>query len=280
MHWDHYWDSTNRLSSFGDAETELGYPEEILTFWENYIRSKNNGCSYLDLATGKGALAIWLQSVLTKHHLNGTVAGCDLANIAPSKITSNAAELNAAIATIDFKFNTSLEALPYENNSFDVLVSQFGFEYSDWSKSLPEALRVLKNQGEIILMMHHPHSLITNDCKSGLNILHRLIKANIVDDLIEVVGQKLAGNTKEYEYGNQQIIKKIQAIAINTTDEQVWFLDVVSKISKVMVNVNTHSLAKLTSLKAGIYYQIERLDDQLSVAFDESDIRSKLLSSG
>ncbi|WP_372763245.1 hypothetical protein, partial [Pseudoalteromonas sp.] len=42
----------------------------------------------------------------------------------------------------------------------------------------------------------------------------------------------------------------------------------------------THSLAKLTSLKAGIYYQIERLDDQLSVAFDESDIRSKLLSSG
>jgi ubiquinone/menaquinone biosynthesis C-methylase UbiE len=280
MHWDHYWNSTKSLSSFGDSQTLLGYPEDILAFWENIVFTKGNDFSYLDLATGKGALAIWLQSLLIKHSLTGTVAGCDLANIEKNKITSKDNSINNAIEKVEFKFNTLLEALPYEDNSFDVLVSQFGFEYSDWNKSLPEALRVLKEEGEMILMIHHPNSSITNDCRSGVNILSRILDKNIFDKLIDVVNLKLTGENTSYENHNKAIINEIQSLEINTEDERVWFIDVMSKISNIMINLDLQSINNLISLKGSVNHQIDRLNDQLSVAFDESEIRAKIASSG
>ncbi|NMR25270.1 class I SAM-dependent methyltransferase [Pseudoalteromonas sp. NEC-BIFX-2020_015] len=276
MHWDHYWHLTETLSSFGDSKSTFGYPEEVLIFWEDIVCSKKKECAYLDLATGKGVLAILLQATMTQHNLIGSVAACDLAKIKKDKIKSDITAISNAIEKVEFKFNIALEMLPYKNDSLDVLVSQFGFEYSDWNKSLPEVLRVLKTEGEIILMMHHPDSVITSDCKLGLSILNTLLNENLFEELSEIIRVKFSGKVLLHERMNKALLNKIQNIEIKTENEEFWFMDVMSNISKIMMNLNNESLAELMNLKNSIHYQIERLEDQLSVAFCKFDVIKKL----
>jgi ubiquinone/menaquinone biosynthesis C-methylase UbiE len=275
MHWDHYWDLTKALSSFGDANTALGYPEEVLNFWDEVVLEKGEGAVYLDLATGKGALAIWLQCLLKRKKISGSVYGCDLANIDELKITSDVDEINSAINKVKFQFNTSLENLPYPNEYFDILVSQFGFEYSNWSHSLNEARRVLNKDGEIILMMHHPDSVITNDCKSGLKILNWMLESNILNELESLVTLKLQGHIELFQTRNKEVIQKIQSLNISNDEEKLWFADIMSKVSKIMLNIDQTSKTKLNSLQNALRQQIERLLDQTSVAFSEDEIYEK-----
>tara|TARA_B110000211_G_C14057597_1_gene544077 strand:- start:299 stop:1219 length:921 start_codon:yes stop_codon:yes gene_type:complete len=276
MHWDHYWDLTKALSSFGDSNSPLGYPEEVLIFWESVVKDKKENKNYLDLGTGKGALALWIQSILTRNNIKGKVSGCDLANIKKAKIISSADEINEAINKVEFKFNTPLELLPYPSNSFDLLVSQFGFEYSKWSESLPEAMRVLKDNGEIILMMHHPDSVITNDCRGGQKILSWFLTEKIFDDLAAIISLKLSGEDLSFNKRNKKIIQKIQSLEIHNDGEQVWFMDIMSQISKLMISLTKESVIALIELKNAVNKQIDRLDDQLSVAFEEQEIKNKI----
>ncbi len=271
MHWDHYWNLTGALSSFGDSELEFGYPDEILQYWSDLVLSEKN-CNYLDLATGKGALAIWLQNRVDNLGFCGKVYGCDLANINKDKITSKNPSINESIKKVTFDFNTPLESLPYPDNTFDVIVSQFGFEYSDWSNSLPEAIRVLTENGKIILMLHTNESVITKDCRAGIKVLKWLIEERVFEDLANIVSFKASNHSFKYEESNTNLIKKIQAYSIGSQDEQVWYNDIISKISKIMININTNSLHHLESLKNSVFQQITRLEDQVSVALSKDVI--------
>lgn len=271
MHWDHYWNLTGALSSFGDAELEFGYPDKILEFWSDLVISEKN-CNYLDLATGKGALAIWLQNRIDNLGFCGKVYGCDLANINKDKITSKNPSINESIKKVSFDFNTPLEKLPYPDNTFDVIVSQFGFEYSDWSNSLPEAIRVLKENGKISLMLHTTESVITKDCRAGIKVLKWLIEEQLFEDLASVISFKANNQSFKYKESNTSLINKIQAYPIGSQDEQVWYNDIISKISKIMININTNSLNHLESLKNSVFQQITRLEDQVSVALSKDEI--------
>ncbi|MGB0947758.1 MAG: class I SAM-dependent methyltransferase, partial [Pseudoalteromonas marina] len=191
------------------------------------------------------------------------------------KITSDVDEINSAINKIKFQFNTSLENLPYPNEYFDILVSQFGFEYSNWSHSLNEARRVLNKDGEIILMMHHPDSVITNDCKSGLKILNWMLENNILNELESLVTLKLQGHIELFQTRNKEVIQKIQSLNISNDEEKLWFADIMSKVSKIMLNIDQTSKTKLNSLQNALRQQIERLLDQTSVAFSEDEIYEK-----
>ncbi|MBT2151005.1 methyltransferase domain-containing protein [Pseudoalteromonas tetraodonis] len=271
MHWDHYWNFTSALSSFGDAELEFGYPDEILEFWSDLVLSEKN-CNYLDLATGKGALAIWLQNRVDNLGLCGKVYGCDLASINKDKITSKNPSINESIKKVSFDFNTPLEKLPYPDNTFDVIVSQFGFEYSDWSNSLPEAIRVLTENGKISLMLHTKESVITKDCRAGIKVLKWLIEERLFEDLTSVISFKSNNQSFKYKESNTNLINKIKAYPIVSQDEQVWYNDIISKISKIMININTNSLHHLESLKDSVFQQITRLEDQVSVALSKAEI--------
>lgn len=279
MHWEQYWDVTPTLSSFGDSSDALGYPEKLLNFWEKAVKSYGSDIHYLDLGTGKGALAVWIQVLLARSMLGGNVKACDLANIDETKISSGVDELDEAIKHVEFKFNTPLERLPYPNNQFDVLASQFGFEYSDWDKSLPEALRVLKDNGELILMLHHPDSAITKDCIGGIRVLTWFFNENILDDIATLIDLKLRDESISFAKLNEEIIHKLQTFKVLDSAEQVWFLDVMTKLSKLIININHESKKVLKNLEEFIGKQISRLEDQVSVAFSKEEVTNRIKKS-
>jgi hypothetical protein len=60
---------------------------------------------------------------------------------------------------------------------------------------------------------------------------------------------------------------------------QVWFLDVTTKLSKLITNINHGSTKVLKNLEGFVDKQIERLEDQVSVAFSKEKVTDRIKKS-
>lgn len=60
---------------------------------------------------------------------------------------------------------------------------------------------------------------------------------------------------------------------------QLWFLDVMTKISKLIININHESTKVLKNLEGFVDKQIERLEDQVSVAFSKEKVTDRIKKS-
>lgn len=107
--------------------------------WRGFVADLPQEAALLDLATGDGRVLRWMRAV------RGDLAlkGIDLAPELPS--APEGTETLGGIA---------MEKLPFEADSFDAAVSQFGFEYGDTVKVAAEMARVLKKGGKVGLMVH------------------------------------------------------------------------------------------------------------------------------
>ena len=107
--------------------------------------------SVLDVGCGTGVVA------LTAAHLGARVRGLDLA---PALIEQ--AKKNAALAGVEIDFQEGdVEALPYDNATFDVVLSQFGHMFAPRPEvAIAEMLRVLKPNGTIAFSTWPPEHFV------------------------------------------------------------------------------------------------------------------------
>lgn len=107
--------------------------------WLEFLADLPQGAQVLDLATGDGRVLRWM------HEARGDLAltGIDLAP-----------ELPPAPEGTQTRGGIAMEALPFDDASFDGVVSQFGFEYGDVDKAAQEIARVLAPSGKVGLMVH------------------------------------------------------------------------------------------------------------------------------
>jgi len=173
-YWNDYW-SQGHKTSFGTAFVS-GYEGVIKDVWQKYFRSLKSDSRVLDLCTGNASLLR-----LANESLNDTNAiqftGVDYAQI---DAKDNFAEQSA----ITLKFGVNIEKLPFEDNSFDYVISNFGIEYSELSKSIPEAARVLTSGGEIELVCHSHDSTLIKSNGQELTMLSQMLSSNdVIDNL-------------------------------------------------------------------------------------------------
>lgn len=153
--WQHLWD-TGVTDSFGDEAPGSGGARRtapLAAHWLNWFSSLPAGTRVLDLCSGNGALPRWLLQACD----DATVScdGVDLAAVQPLWVQ----QLPAAQGQrLRFHSGVSACALPFADDSFDQVVSQYGVEYAGWPEALPEALRVLKPGGRLGLVLHHTAS--------------------------------------------------------------------------------------------------------------------------
>ena len=98
------------------------------------------GDHVLDVACGTGVLT---REVASRVEPGGFVAGVD----ANEGMLAVAAEL---APSLEFR-QASAETLPYDDQRFDAVVSQFGLMFFDRERALAEMLRVLKPNGRIAI---------------------------------------------------------------------------------------------------------------------------------
>jgi ubiquinone/menaquinone biosynthesis C-methylase UbiE len=149
----------------------------------NQARIENNH-SVLDIGCGTGTLVI----LLKKQYPTVQVAGLD-----PDPKALSRAKTKATRAAVSLQLDQGFaDELPYQNGSFDRVLSSFMFhhlEEQDQEKMLSEALRVLKSTGSLHLLdfaggdhgshgllghlIHSSHRLKNNSAERILQLMRR-----------------------------------------------------------------------------------------------------------
>jgi len=155
--WDRYWAYGN-LHSFSQVAPG-NYGGRVGAFWHGVFAGRADGDRVLDIATGNGAIPLLAQAAAAAAGRRLELHGTDLAAIDPPRQVGDPA-LREPLAAIRFHARTPAEALPFDAAAFDCVTSQFGLEYSDLARSVPEAARVLRAGGELALVMHHDESAV------------------------------------------------------------------------------------------------------------------------
>ena len=124
--------------------------EVLQSLWSRTFAQAPRGARVLDLATGAGQVAAWAAQA----GRDFIVTGVDLADIPPSRPEAPG---------VAFVGRSPLEALPFEAGVFDLIVSQYGYEYGDRQKAAAELARVLAPGGRARLVMHHRDSVLSSD---------------------------------------------------------------------------------------------------------------------
>jgi SAM-dependent methyltransferase len=86
----------------------------------------------------------------------------DLADIDPPAFVTRHAEALAAIA---FHGCTDAAALPFGDGGFGAVISQYGVEYSNLERALPEAVRMLAPGGRVRLVVHAADGAVAADAR-------------------------------------------------------------------------------------------------------------------
>ena len=150
--WSRYW-AGGALHSCGGS-FDGNYAGDIREFWREAFEPLGEGARLLDIATGNGPIPRLMLSLRPDAGIH-----CDavaLAAVAPAWPATLPA---AQRARLHFHPRVEAEALPFEAGRFDLVVSQYGLEYSDLARSLPELLRVLAPSGRVRLLVHHADSV-------------------------------------------------------------------------------------------------------------------------
>ncbi|MBO1896859.1 class I SAM-dependent methyltransferase [Shewanella sp. BF02_Schw] len=164
-HWSEYWQQ-GHTTSFGEALSG-NYEGVLKNVWQPIFNSLPKGFLVVDVGTGNGSLPLLLRDELSASELTGRIFGVDLAEVnlisSPNQTSHN--------IDITLMSNTSSEQLPFEASSVDLYISQFGFEYSNVEQSFNEAARVLKDDGQFVIVFHHSGSMILNRNRSILTLI-------------------------------------------------------------------------------------------------------------
>ena len=147
--WSQYWSAGGLHSCPGSFAGN--YAGAIADFWQTALADLTPGTRVLDLATGNGALP---QLLLQRYGDEVQVDAVDAAQLAPTWFDPS------RHPGVRFHSGVMIEALSFEDASFDCVVSQYGIEYAMRPDACQQALRVLRPQGRLALVMHHTGSVL------------------------------------------------------------------------------------------------------------------------
>lgn len=145
--WSRYWSHGVAHSCGGSYGNR--YEGSLAQFWRTASSGLRPGARMLDIATGNGAVP---QLLLASTANSISCDAIDLARPEPQWIAGLPRHKRGRIR---FHGEQAAETLPFADGHFDLVSSQYGLEYTDLARSVPEILRVLRPGGRVCLITHH-----------------------------------------------------------------------------------------------------------------------------
>ena len=170
--WDRFWQA-DRIACCFDVEIGANYDASIAEGWRTFFASLPGETRIIDLCTGNGAIALLAATVGLEEGKNFSITAVDQADIDPPAYVSRNCE---EMAAIQFAGCTDAEALPFADGSFDVAVSQYGLEYCELARAVPEMVRILAPGGEVRLVVHATEGRIATNAKAAIVDAEMLLK--------------------------------------------------------------------------------------------------------
>lgn len=160
--WTAFWERQRSVTSSAVVSTEWNAISKAqFEAWRDFAEHLEYGARVLDLATGTGKLPM----ILRASRPDISMVGIDIADPLPP-----------CSEGIELMGGCSMEDLPFDDNSFTAVVSQFGFEYGSTDTVAEEALRVLRPGGPVGLMVHRGDGQIMAHNAKRKDQLHWVIE--------------------------------------------------------------------------------------------------------
>jgi SAM-dependent methyltransferase len=160
--WSQYWHYDRIASCFDDAG-RTNYAEEIAGGWRSFFADLPAGACILDLCTGNGAAALIAAETARERAAYFRIVAVDQADIDPASHVSRHEE---DYASIIFLRGTEIEALPFPGAGFAAVVSQYGIEYTDLDRALPEAVRMIAPGGRLRFVVHAADGVVARESRA------------------------------------------------------------------------------------------------------------------
>lgn len=257
--WDSFW-KYDRLSSFLSSPGAPNYATPIAAGWIDFFVALQDGARILDLATGNGAIAVFAVQSAAAAGKSFALTGIDLADIAPTTfVSTNLAELRE----IRFLANTPVEALPLADASADAVVSQYGIEYSDLDRSLPEAARVLAPGGRLRFACHAAEGAVARDTATSIADADFLLAL----DLVALAGRSSA----EFNAG----LKAIADRARSATD-----VAMLANVHQTLCETDDHRRHELAATATHLVDEIAAHRDRQAALLTAARTREQMAAIG
>lgn len=281
-HWSHYWQNSKSLNSFSEGDAALGYTGNSQFYWHDIFSRTAIGAVIVDIASGNGALAISAVAFSELNDKNFTVYACDIADVKPEALFQSEPDILAKLKKVQFYPATAIENLPFENNSIDLIISQFGFEYANQMEAVAECNRVLKPDGCFNALIHHADSFISKDSEAGLAFYkHCLSEAGFLTQveqlfiLAESCWLKGISPATDVDYvaQNKMLFKSATDLKVkySSTAAAFWCDDLLRRLAPVLANPGPDSLTSFLSFRHSVVLYIARLEDQANATWSQDD---------
>lgn len=163
--WTLYWQSGNLDSCV--PTRSLQDATAVSEFWQLFAAKLEANSTILDLATGNGTVP----AALLGANRDLEITGVDKAEIDPLRFLAEP----GVLASVDFRGNIDASSLPFGDEEFDTVTSQFGIEYAALRTAVPEAVRVLKRGGNLGLLIHHADSEVVKPARANRREMEALL---------------------------------------------------------------------------------------------------------
>lgn len=262
--WSLYWQNNHQescITPYNETDSTI-----LIDIWQQFALEQKPNVELLDLATGNGSVARRLISF----NKQLKVTAVDQASIDPTKYIDN----NILLDNIKFIADVDIEKLPFEQNMFDAVTSQFGLEYSNLSLSIPELLRVLKRTGQFLFIMHHADSEVVGPAKLKVKEFRLIFESNLLCDfelfLSDGLSLQQLNKTGEALLNNPELIKSnaITGQIFSAIDKLIQ-LKSQNKNQKPEVLINT-----LQNMKTRIIAENSRLEQLISSSLTQTEIEA------
>lgn len=189
--WTHFW-RQGHITTFATSFSN-NYDGTLGDFWQDYFTNLATHSRILDIACGNGAIAALAAQLSMSQTKEFHICASDLAQIQPP------ANLERALLdTIDFYPETPAQQQPFPSQSFDAIVSNFGFEYSETPATLKEIKRLLVSQGSFVALCHHTESTLIQQAESDAAIYQAALDTHqLFSTLKTVLRGRASGSTAQ-----------------------------------------------------------------------------------
>lgn len=193
--WSRYWARGaphSCVGTYGDC-----YGGAIAGFWQEVFGDLPAVAHVLDVATGNGVLP---RMLLDQCRRPGVT--CEAVDIAMVHLPWLATLGPADQGRVRLQSGVDAAALPFGDGCFDLVVSQYGIEYTDLDTTLPELLRVRAPGGGVAMVLHHAQGRPATLAKIEIEHLRWLTRdAGVLDAAAALVEPMARAATRQGRAG-------------------------------------------------------------------------------
>jgi len=204
--WSAFWQAENPDSCLPEG-TDLA--SGVARAWRSFFENLTPGSRILDLGTGNGSLAARAAAVGATKPQPFTVEAVDLADIDPHRFLPAKRDI---LSDIRFHGRTAMESLPFGDGTFDAVVSQYGIEYSDLDRSVPEALRLLAPGGRLRLLLHAAEGVLAKRCRLQSRQARDILDSTLFADVVDLLEKLHAAEQGGGPEARGQALGAVQAV--------------------------------------------------------------------